>query len=62
MTIIDDQPIRDTGTCARCEHHTNDGVVHLIETGSGPGGRVLVCADVRICNKRKGPDVRRYSL
>ncbi|MGI5252760.1 hypothetical protein [Actinacidiphila glaucinigra] len=52
MTLIDAEPTRGTGRCGRCRHHTNDGIIHMIETGSGPGGRVLVCANVELCRQR----------
>ncbi|MFJ4848345.1 MULTISPECIES: hypothetical protein [unclassified Streptomyces] len=53
MTTIDDTPLRGTGICGSCGHHTNDGAIHLIESGSRPGGRVLVCADFIVCRKRQ---------
>ncbi|MFF7211412.1 hypothetical protein ACFZAU_12855 [Streptomyces sp. NPDC008238] len=43
---------RVTGTCARCRTYTEDGVSHLVETGSGPGGILVLCADAEACVRR----------
>lgn len=43
---------RVAGTCARCQWYTTDGVSRLVETGSGPGGILVVCRDAEACIKR----------
>ncbi|MEU4094135.1 hypothetical protein [Streptomyces sp. NPDC026673] len=54
---------RVTGTCARCQKQTTDGVSYMVETGSGPGAILVVCADTRACRRREGPArPRMYSL
>lgn len=42
-----------TGICARCQHHTNDGLAIIIDQGRRAGGLVLHCADRRLCDKRR---------
>ncbi|MDX3097224.1 hypothetical protein PV417_22190 [Streptomyces sp. ME19-03-3] len=48
-----DIPLRGSGICFRCQRHTNDGLVHIIEGLSGPGGRVVYCADRKACDQRR---------
>ncbi|MET9874234.1 hypothetical protein ABZZ36_06335 [Actinacidiphila glaucinigra] len=49
MSAADD---RVTGTCARCQRYTEDAVSRLVETGSGPGGILILCADAEACIAR----------
>ncbi|MEU1544044.1 hypothetical protein ABZ461_39405 [Actinacidiphila glaucinigra] len=44
---------RVSGTCARCQKHTEDGRSYLVESGSGPGGIFVLCADTRACRRRE---------
>ncbi|MDX3235638.1 hypothetical protein PV392_08055 [Streptomyces sp. ME03-5709C] len=54
---------RVTGTCARCQKHTEDGRSYLVESGSGPGGIFVLCADTSACRRREGTArPRMYSL
>jgi hypothetical protein len=46
-------PLRGTGICNRCKRHTNDGIVRVIEQGTGPGGLALYCADLTVCDQRR---------
>ncbi|MDX3073597.1 hypothetical protein [Streptomyces sp. MI02-7b] len=39
-------------TCARCQKSTTDFVPFMVETGSGPGGMGVVCADSAACVSR----------
>jgi hypothetical protein len=48
-------PLRATGICNRCQRHTNDGIVHIVEQATGGGGRALFCADRKVCDKRLKP-------
>ncbi|MFF3558682.1 hypothetical protein ACFYXS_01345 [Streptomyces sp. NPDC002574] len=43
---------RIEGTCARCQKFTENGVSYLVETGSSPGGILVVCADAAACVSR----------
>ncbi|MFB7288959.1 hypothetical protein [Actinacidiphila glaucinigra] len=43
---------RVSGRCARCQTHTRDGVSRSVETGSGPGAILVLCADTTACLKR----------
>jgi hypothetical protein len=45
-------PLRGTGRCHRCQQHTNDGIVHIVEQATGAGGITLLCADKKLCDKR----------
>lgn len=47
-----------TGVCARCEHHTNDGLAIIIDQGTRAGGLVLHCADRLLCDKRRAAAAR----
>jgi hypothetical protein len=43
---------RIAGTCARCGKSITDGISYLVESGSGPGGILVVCADAQACISR----------
>lgn len=53
MATHNPAPLRGTGSCARCQRHTNDGLITIIDQATGPGGLVLHCADRRLCDKRR---------
>lgn len=43
---------RVAGTCARCQTYTEDAVSRLVESGSGPGGILVLCGDAEACIAR----------
>jgi hypothetical protein len=45
-------PLRAAGICNRCQQHTADGLVHIIDQATGAGGRALCCADRELCDQR----------
>jgi hypothetical protein len=52
---------RASGICARCQHHTDNGITRTVETGSGWGAIFVLCADTKACAKRAPALPRRYS-
>jgi hypothetical protein len=46
-------PLRATGICNRCQRHTNDGILRVVDQGTGAGGQVLLCADLTVCDKKR---------
>jgi hypothetical protein len=45
--------VPQSGICSRCQHHTTDGVLLVVDQDSAAGGRILCCADIRECDQRR---------
>lgn len=53
MTGARETPVHGSGICSRCQTYTEDGIVRVIHSASGPGGRVVYCAGYAACKKRR---------
>jgi hypothetical protein len=54
----DDEQQRDTGTCAVCGRHTDDGVVRWIAHNSAEDIRLIVHADPADCRPHAQQEAR----
>jgi hypothetical protein len=62
MPMWDNEPEHDSGPCARCGHHAEDGIVHWIPRMSTADVRLIIHADPEQCTPDPRPQKRRLPV